>query len=257
VVSGVIVWVYHRSVIAGATERTEVDRMYDYIVAGISGIAAAVGLSIVVVAGIEAMTSSKLLVGSEAINTLLAAATLIVVGGSVWLAFWRRIQGVAGADHGEFASISRRIYLYLLFGVGGVSAIVSLLIAVYMMFNDTIAGTLSSSTLRDARYAVGVLVSTAIIAAYHWTVFRHERGVEVRRFVQSKSVVLVGQRNREAIREIAERSGAKVTTWKRTDNTDVAWDIDAVVNLIAMSSSQELLVIADPSGAFAIPIDRD
>jgi hypothetical protein len=231
--------------------------MYDYIISGISGIAAAVGLSIVVVAGIEATTASGLLVGTSAINTFIAAATLIVVGGSVWLVFWRRIQRVASGDHSEFASISRRMYLFLLFGVGGVSAIISLLVAVYQLFQAVIDGALSTGTVREMRYAIGVLVSTAIIAGYHWTIFRHERGVEVRRFAQSKTVILIGQRDNSAIRAIAERTGAKVTSWKRTDNAEVAWDVESVVHLINNVEGNELVVVADPSGAFAIPVDRE
>ena len=257
VITGQLLWWYHRGVIAGDGARSEVRRMYEYIISAISGIASAVGLAIMIVSGIEAVTKGNLLVGSGAMNTLLAAATLIVVGGSVWGFFWRRIQQVAHTDHDEYSSITRRIYLYVLFGVGGVTAIVCLLIAVYMLFNDLIAGNLSAVTLSDLRYAIGVLVSTGIIAGYHWTVFRHERGVEVRKFAQSKTVVLVGKLDRDAAKAVAERTGARVQLWKRTDNPDLGWDIDAVVHLVESVAGSELLIVSDPSGAFAIPIDRD
>lgn len=55
VVVGGVVWAYHRAVLrpAGDTGRTEVRRAYDYLLAGVGIVAAAVGLVVMIVAGVE------------------------------------------------------------------------------------------------------------------------------------------------------------------------------------------------------------
>lgn len=255
--AGGLWWLHHRSFLGSRQERTEIVRIYEYLMSGVSLIAAAVGLSITVVAGIEAAVRGSLITKSGAVNTLLTAATLLVVGGPLWWVFWHRIQRVASADRDtELASPTRRIYLYVLFGVGGIAAIVSLLVAVYQLFNDLIGGTVSSVTLRDMRYAVGVLVSTALLAAYHWTVFRQERDVAVEFGGRGKSVLLIGPDDHDAVREIAKRTGARVQHWKRTDLDGAGWDLDRVVQLVDKSSDDEIVIVSDPSGPFAIPIER-
>ena len=70
--------------------------------------------------------------------------------------------------------------------------------------NDIIAGNLTSVTVRDMRYALGVLASTALLAAYHWTVFRHERDVEVEFASRAKTVMLIGADDHAAVRAIAQ-----------------------------------------------------
>ena len=90
--AGFLFWWYHKSLLPNESERTDVQRTYEYLVSAISLIASAVGISIVIVALIEALTAQVRLTGPGAINTLLGAGTVIVVAGPVWWHFWSRIQ---------------------------------------------------------------------------------------------------------------------------------------------------------------------
>ena len=132
-------------------------------------LAAAVGLTMLVVAGVEAVVGSEtVIVGESAVNTLLLAATLLVVGSPVWWFFWRRIQRAAVTEPAaEQASPTRRIYLLVLFGLGGIAAVVSLLIGVYLLFQDIVAGTFGSETIRSHAVPVGVLLTSGTVSAYH------------------------------------------------------------------------------------------
>ena len=133
-VVGLLVWWYHRAVLeeAGTEERTEVRRIFDYLMAAIGLLAAAGGLATLLVALIEAVTrSAQVFVDTSAVNTLLAAATLLAVGAPVWWLSWRRIQTAVRQDPAdELTSPTRRVYLFALFGVGGVVAVIAVLVGV-------------------------------------------------------------------------------------------------------------------------------
>ena len=176
---GFLSWWYHRDVIAGRAPagRTEVVRVHEYLLAAIALVAAAVGVALVVVAFLGAVTPrDRVLVDSSLVNSVLAAATLLVVGGPLWWFFWRRIRRAVRADRAtETASPTRRIYLYALFGVTGVVTIVAVLVAVYGLLDAAIGGRFTWATLRDQRVALGVLVAAGTLAAYHWAVHREDR----------------------------------------------------------------------------------
>ena len=253
VIVGMLAWWYHERLVADSKARTEVNRMYDYIIAGIGLIAAAVGISVAVVAGIESATRSVALAGEGSINVLLAAATLILVGGPVWWWCWRRIHDFVEADRTtELGSATRRVYLYLLFGVGGLTALIALLIGAYQLFNDVVAGTVDASTLRDMRFAIGVLIGTAAVAGYHWTVYRGERDVEVG-VAHARSVLLVGPRDAAITHAIAQATGARVRLMERSDLEPCSWPVDQVTAAVK-SATSDAVVSWDGSAVSVLPV---
>lgn len=255
VLVGLLAWWYHKSVLPESGERSEVSRVYEYIIAGISLIASAVGLSMILIAGMEAVFTDSVLIGGSAVNSFLAAGTLIIVGAPIWVLYWRRIQNyVKAKPNVELASPTRRIYLFLLFGIGGVVAIISLLIGVYQLFNDAFSSGVGANTIREMRFAIGVLASTAIVASYHWAIFRHEREIDVAFGTKAKSVLFVGPQDADAIRRIAEQTGARVTSWTRADVEELVWPEDKVVTAIKESQYSQLLVTLDSTGLNVIPV---
>ena len=67
--------------------------------------------------------------------------------------------------------------------------------------------------------------------------------------------MLIGADDHAAVRAIAQRTGARVQHWRRTDS-QVGWDVERVVSLINDVAGDELVIVADPSGPFAIPVER-
>jgi hypothetical protein len=257
VVIGLLSWWYHMAQLPETEVRNEVVRIYEYLIAGIGLIASAVGLSMILIAILEAIVGSGSLAGKSATNTFLAAATLILVGAPVWLIYWRGIQKAVKADSAaELASPTRRIYLFILFGIGGIAAIISLLVGVYQVFNDLFANSLGSATVRDMRFAIGVLVSTAIVSAYHWEIYRHERETDVTFGNRNVSVLLVGPKDKEFEQELGDQTGARITSWTRTDSTELAWPIDRVVAAINDSESEQLLILLESTGLKIVPVEH-
>ena len=251
---GLLAWWYHKSLLPRNSQRSQTQRIYEYVVAAISLTASTVGISIIIVAIFEAFTSS-IIVGDDAINTLLGAATVILVSGPVWVRFWTRIQGFAKtSEQEELTSPVRRIYLFLLFGVGGIVAIVSLITVAFQIINGILSSTLGNSTLNEMRFALGILISTGIVAAYHWEIYRHEKDVEVSFGSLTKSVLLVGPTNPEFVRALKAATGAKISFLERTDSGDLDWPTDRVIDLITNSKDRDLLILLESTGVKVVPV---
>ena len=255
--AGFLFWWYHKSLLPNESERTDVQRTYEYLVSAISLIASAIGISIVIVALIESLTSQVQLAGAGAINTLLGAGTVIIVAGPVWWHFWSRIQSIARVEsNAELSSPVRRIYLFLLFGVGGIVAIVSLITIVVQLFDGILSSNLGANTFSEMRFAIGILISTGIVAAYHWEIYRHEKDIEVSFGAQTKSVLLVGPTSPELIQKLKAASGAKVSFLQRADASELVWPTEHVIELVAQSKEHDLLVLLEATGVKVVPVTR-
>jgi hypothetical protein len=257
-VVGLVIWWYHRAIIHdGESEtRTEVKRIYQYLMAGVGLLAAAAGLAIILVALIEGITSSALIAGEGSVNSLLAAGTLLVVGIPIWWSYWRRIQLCTIANPSEeHASPTRRIYLFLLFGIGGLTAVIALLLGVFFVFDDVFKSNFGADTLRRMRFPIGLLVSTGAVAGYHWVVYRTEREHMVTALLGPRLVLLIGPKDPEFARQLARKTGAKVQSWTRSDLDVGPWSLDVVIKALENTKDDGALIVAEPNGARVIPID--
>ena len=255
--AGFLFWWYHKSLLPNESERTDVQRTYEYLVSAISLIASAIGISIVIVALIESLTSQVQLAGAGAINTLLGAGTVIVVAGPVWWHFWSRIQSIARAEsNAELSSPVRRIYLFLLFGVGGIVAIVSLITIVVQLFDGILSSNLGANTFSEMRFAIGILISTGIVAGYHWEIYRHEKSVEVSFATTATNVLLVGPNSPELIQKLKAATGAKVSFLQRADASELVWPTEHVIELVAQSKEDDLLILLEATGVKVVPVTR-
>ena len=255
--AGFLFWWYHKSLLPNESERTDVQRTYEYLVSAISLIASAIGISIVIVALIESLTSQVQLAGAGAINTLLGAGTVIVVAGPVWWHFWSRIQSIARVEsNAELSSPVRRIYLFLLFGVGGIVAIVSLITIVVQLFDGILSSNLGANTFSEMRFAIGILISTGIVAGYHWEIYRHEKSVEVSFATTATNVLLVGPNSPELIQKLKATTGAKVSFLQRADASELVWPTEHVIELVAQSKEDDLLILLEATGVKVVPVTR-
>ncbi|CAB4642903.1 unannotated protein [freshwater metagenome] len=255
--AGFLFWWYHKSLLPNESERTDVQRTYEYLVSAISLIASAIGISIVIVALIESLTSQVQLAGAGAINTLLGAGTVIVVAGPVWWHFWSRIQSIARAEsNAELSSPVRRIYLFLLFGAGGIVAIVSLITIVVQLFDGILSSNLGANTFSEMRFAIGILISTGIVAGYHWEIYRHEKSVEVSFATTATNVLLVGPNSPELIQKLKAATGAKVSFLQRADASELVWPTEHVIELVAQSKEDDLLILLEATGVKVVPVTR-
>jgi hypothetical protein len=223
----------------------------------ISLIASAIGISIVIVAIIEALTEQAKLSGPGAINTLIGAATVIFVAGPVWWRFWSRIQKIAKTEpESEHGSPVRRTYLFLLFGVGGIVSIISLITIVVQLFDGILSSNLGANTLSEMRFAIGILLSTGIVAGYHWEIYRHEKDVEVSFAAVVTNVLLVGPKHPELVNDLKAATNAKVSFLQIADAADLIWPVDHVIELVSQSKDNDLMILLEASGVKVVRLVR-
>ena len=261
VVVGAVSWWYHRQVLAAATpERTEVTRVYEYLMAGIALLAAAVGVAMVVVALVESLIPAAAVeVGTSVVNSLLSGVTLLLVGGPLWWVFWSRIEKATRTDGlEELGSPTRRLYLFVLFGLGGVTAVVSILVAAFLGIQGALQGGFDAQVVREMRIPVAILLATGAISGYHWTVYRDDRSRLPVTAPQHgpRFVLLVGAPDGIVGGAVERLTGARVDLWVRADGLAGPWVVDDVVAAVNQSGADAVAVVAGPAGLETIGIRR-
>ncbi len=261
VVVGAVTWWYHRQVFAAAIPtRMEVTRIYEYLMAGIALLAAAVGVTMLVVTVVESLVPvAAVQVGTSAVNSLLSGVTLLLVGGPLWWVFWSRIARAA-RDGGpeELGSPTRRTYLFALFGLGGVAAVIAVLVAAYVGIQDVLQGGLDAQVLREMRIPVAILLATGAISGYHWAVYRDDRShtPEATPRHGPSYVLLVGAPDRGVGGEVERLTGARVDLWVRADGLAGPWAVDDVVAAVNQCGADAVAVVAGPAGLETVGMQR-
>ena len=243
-VIALLIWWYHRIVLHSevSAKRVELRRVYEYLISGISLIAASLGLLMIIVAAIESITPGELVTGSSGTNTLILAITLLVVGAPIWWFFWQRIGRYAITESEELSSPTRRIFLLMLFGVSTLAAVVSIITTVFLFLDDLLNGNLSGETARSMRFAIGILLTNGAIAGYHWSIYRHERSTTIHLFERGRKIVLVGPADDSLVKELKSQIGGDIELWATQDG-DSSWSVPELIALIHSTEGKELLVL--------------
>ena len=251
---GAWLWWYHRAVLAPSRRqgRTEIDRVYDYVVSAAGLGSAATGLAVLLTALFQSMAPQGI-AESGAGDTLVFAVVLLIVGTPLWWAFWRRIELLAGSQLEETSSTSRRLYLFLLFGLGGVIALVSLLVMLGVVIQEILEGTAGTGLLYDIRIPLALVFTVGAVAGYHWTVYRADRArlpVEVKSNI--RDLILVGGTRDEA-KALADATGARVQVWERLDNGRPPLMLEEIQQALIGHDEEHLLVVAGAGGVEVVP----
>ena len=220
---GSLVWVYHRGLARGSSEA--IRQGSRLVTSGVALVAAASGIGVIVNAAL-AMAATPL-AGSGARTLLLGGISSLLVGGLVWWLSWKPLErtsvttaGPAG-DTGNWQN-ARRIYLIVVFGLSAVVAVITLLVIGYRMFEYVLGDISGGSVVDRIRAPLGLLVATALVAGYHFAVWRHERAVfaaagPVRKRTIGHVVLVTGTDPAPLRQAIEDVTGARVTVWRRAD----------------------------------------
>ncbi len=242
---GAIVWLHHRRI---ALERSARTRSATRLVeSGLGLIGAASGVGVVVNALLAGLTAP--LAGGGDRELLLGGIAALLVGAPVWWRSWRPLQ--TGTDAGDSG---RRVYLVAVFGVSAVVALVALLVVGYRIFEFALDTGTGGSFVDRVRAPLGLLVATALVATYHFTIWRRDRAAVPPEAARSRAIdriTLVAAGDTAALaRAVEQATGASVTRWTRADGAaeeDVP-TTDAVVQALADVHARRVLVVAGGDG---------
>jgi hypothetical protein len=248
--AGLLLFWYHKALASQADQpRSEVQRIYEYLISGIALLASTGGVIMIFVAVFDALSPSDVLATTDATNTLLGAATLILVGVPVWVFYWRRIQKVSQlATAVEAASGTRRVYLFLLFGVGGVVAVITTLAGAFVLFEAIFAGNPTSELLREIRYPVSILLGTIAISGYHWSVYSAERDLVITSKRGPKLLILIGPADSKLQDLLKDLTGGAVQIWEVAAASESLWPHDEVLQLVTNSDANKLVLTLTAAG---------
>ena len=257
VASGVATWVYHRRVLDGDTarDRTEVDRVYDYLLSGAGLVVAAGGLATLLTYALWAIAGSEI-TGSDR-GVIAVALTLLAVGGPLWGIYWSRAQRERvrhGAD--EAQSTTRRTYLFIVLGVSGLVALVNLIVLVYLIVQAILDGTGGAEVLDAVAVPISLLTSTGAVAWYHFTVVRHDRAEVPEEVVPAvREVILVAADGEELANAIA-KAGFRVRRFPAAAPAAEAASIDEVLTVLSGETHETVMVVerAEDGGFEVIPL---
>lgn len=162
--AGALAWIYHAAYL-GTRERA-VHEAGRQVVSGIALALAASGLGMIANALLAAFSAP--LAGAGPGEVLRVGIALFACGAVAWLVFWKPFTPTAPE--------TRRIYLVLVFGLSALVALVALLVVGYRIFAFFLTPQQSGpNLLGEVRAAVGLLIATAAVFAYHFAVWRSDR----------------------------------------------------------------------------------
>lgn len=213
---GALVWRYHR--VSGTPGSAAARRAGRLVTSGIALAASAAGVGVIINATL-AMTVSPL-AGGNTRTLLLGGISSLAVGAPVWWRTWKPLEQRHGR---EKLTPARRVYLVVFFGISAVVALVALLVIGYRLF-EFVLGEVSGGSLVDRiRAPFGLLVAAALVAGYHFVLWRRERSMPAAESPQGsgrtiEQITLVAGTAGEALPAvISGATGASVTVWRRAD----------------------------------------
>lgn len=98
-------------------------------------------------------------------------------------------------------------------------------------------------------------MTSGLLAAYHWTVLRADRGVLGEQRHGPRYVMLVGPADPDVVRAVHARTGGAVSLLARTDTTAAPWTVDALTEVLADLPDAAVVVLAGDDGQLrTIPV---
>lgn len=206
---GAVVWVYHRGIALGRSASTREASVL--ATSGVALVAAASGLGVIVNSALGILAVP--LAGDDTRTLLLGGVSALVVGGPVWWVTWRPLQPADAAEPGT----GRRIYLIAVFGLSAVVALITLLVIGFRLFEFVLDP--GDNVIDAIRAPIGLLTATALVAGYHFSVWRHDRAVAEasapppRQRTVGEVILVTGADPATLVPVIESVTGASVTVW--------------------------------------------
>lgn len=243
---GFLIWRYHRGL---ATSLRDV-RVSRHLVSGISLIGLAVGIGVLVNAGLAALTPAFASVNE--MDVLWTGLAALAVNGPIWALTWRPDRK-PDPDHG---SNVQRTYLTVLGGAAGVTGAIALIVLVYQLLEGLLEGDSLAAIVDGTRAPLGFVVATGLVTAYHYKAWAASRSDEDQpEPVTIERVTFVGSDTgvAEALRSDL---GVRTTEWRSAGEGRVLASDELAAHLRSLDST-DVLVVEEERGYRVISLFRD
>ena len=266
------VWGYHRTVVLAEAEAAEARlvsarRAYRYLTAAVGLGTLAVGLTVLFAVAIGLLVPGAqgvTIAGQRWWGTPLSLAlTLMLVGTPLWVRYWLRQQEeVRAGDPAERQALSRRTFIFVVFGVAVLATLASGSTFLFMLLDAVFENRLSAQVLDGGKWALGVTLTAGMLSAYHWQVLKEDRAAapepEVAPAAVAKLITAAaGPRAAALVSAIGAAIGTGVTTWARQDDAGApeldAQAIEAIAERIRAAPGERVLLVIDTDGVQVIP----
>ena len=248
-------WAYHGIALGDRTrrERTEVDRIYDYLLSGAGLLVATGGLVTLATVAIEALGGREI-ASSASGNAIAAAITLLVIGVPLWWPYWSTIRRQRETNpQGELRSVTRRVYLFVLFGATGIVAVINLIILVFIVFENILDGTFGLTTISSADLPIALLLTAGAVAWYHFAIFREDRtAAPDKERPALREVILVCTNGEQLAEAINARTGATVRLLKVVAGPTAVGSADDALKALGTEEHQRVVVVASEDNGYDV-----
>ena len=267
------VWGYHRTVVlaearAAGVRLVSAQRGYRYLTAAVGLGTLAVGLTMLFAVAIGLLVPSAqgvTIAGQRWWGTPLSLAlTLMLIGAPLWVRYWLRQQEEVRTGSGaERQALSRRTFIFVVFGVAVLATLASGSTFLFMLLDAVFERRLSTEVLDGGKWARGAALTAGMLSAYHWQVLKEDRAAAPEpepapAAVAKQVTVAAGPRAAALVDAIAAAIGTRVTTWGRRDDAGApeldAQAIEAIAERIRAAPGDRVLLVIDADGVQVVPV---
>ena len=266
--------VYHqRTALAEAEaapgQGVRAQRAYRYLSAaiGLGTLWVALTLLIAVAVGLAVPSAQGSFTGERWWGTPLSIGiTLLIVGAGLWGWHWPRLQSAARPDADERTSLSRRAYLFTVFGVSVGAGLISLITLLYNVLEAALNNDLSTAVLDGGKWALGVVVTAAAVSVYHWLVLREDAAAappaeeqpSTPEALPKRVTALVSSDGAAAVEALERALGTSITRRIRADAAGAPSlsddEASAIAERIRSAPGEEVVLVVDSDGVRMVPL---
>lgn len=242
---GFLVWRFHTRLATDDRDR----RISRHLVSGLSLIGMAIGIGVLVNAGLAAVTPA--FASSNEIELLWGGLAALIVNAPVWWMTWRPDRAV-DPDTGTTA---QRTYLTVLGGAAGVSGGIALIYLVFQLLEGLLEGDSLSAIVDGVRAPLGFVVATGAITVYHYRRWAASRSdAEAEEPITVERITIVGD---EQVADMLRSDlDVRTTRWASAGEGRVLSSEELTSHLRTLDAT-DVLIVEEERGYRVIRLIRD
>jgi len=197
--------------------------------------------------------------------------TLLIVGMPMWSYYWIGLQKeVATGPTEERTALSRRVFIYGVFGIATLLVLGNLSALLFMFLRDLLEAELSLQVLQDAKWSIGILLMSGGISVYHWLVLQEDRRElpagetppkeetpAVVAPVAKEMIALATQSAQGLVARLESQLGVPIRVWRRLDAAEAPTvteeELLAIRQRVIDAPGDRVLLTIDASGVSVLP----